>query len=140
MRETHNNKVLLLDTNHEILEKGLQNAGFQCDYFDELTLGKLEKIIGEYSGIIVRSRFQLDKHLLAKAQNLDFIGRVGAGMEGIDVDYAVSRNIRCFNAPEGNRNAIGEHAVGMLLVLANRLRIVDRTGGWHPGCWGDRLL
>jgi D-3-phosphoglycerate dehydrogenase len=126
MRETHNNKILLLDTNHEALEKGLQEAGFQCDYFPELTYKKLLHIIPDYSGIIVRSRFHLDKTLLSKADNISFIGRVGAGMEGIDVEYAEANNIRCFNAPEGNRNAVGEHALGMLLVLANRLRIVDR--------------
>ena len=133
MRETHNNKVLLLDTNHNALEKGLQTAGFQCDFFQDLTLDRLREIIADYSGIIVRSRFQLDKELLSVAQNLDFIGRVGAGMEGIDIEYAESRNIRCFNAPEGNRNAVGEHALGMLLVLTNRLRIVDqevRNGVW----------
>ena len=76
-----------MDTNHEILEKGLTDAGFICDYFAELDPDGLGSIIGNYSGIIVRSRFQLDKSLLEKADNLSFIGRVGAGMEGIDVAY-----------------------------------------------------
>jgi D-3-phosphoglycerate dehydrogenase len=130
---TKNNKVLLLDTNHEILEKGLTEAGFSCDYFAELDRDGLGAIIGNYSGIIVRSRFLLDKRLLEKAGKLSFIGRVGAGMEGIDVAYAASKGIRCFNAPEGNRNAVGEHAMGMLLALMNRLLIVDaqvRKGIW----------
>jgi D-3-phosphoglycerate dehydrogenase len=133
MKETPNNKVLLLDTNHEALEQGLTYAGFRCDYFPWLTLEGLKDIIPHYSGIIVRSRFQLDQDLLSRAENLAFIGRVGAGMEGIAVDYAESRGIRCFNAPEGNRNAVGEHAMGMLLVLMNRLKIVDaevRKGIW----------
>jgi len=130
---TKNDKVLLLDTNHEILEKGLTEAGFSCDYFDYLDRDGLGSIIGNYSGIIVRSRFRLDKTLLEKAENLSFIGRVGAGMEGIDVAYAAEKGIRCFNAPEGNRNAVGEHAMGMLLSLMNRLLIADaevRKGVW----------
>jgi len=130
---TKNDKVLLLDTNHEILEKGLTEAGFSCDYFADLDREGLGSIIGNYSGIIVRSRFRLDKALLEKAGNLSFIGRVGAGMEGIDVAYAAEKGIRCFNAPEGNRNAVGEHAMGMLLVIMNRLLIVDeqvRKGIW----------
>jgi len=123
----------LLDTNHQVLEQGLSGAGFQCDYFFDLSLERLKEIIGEYSGIIVRSRFRLDLDLLSLAGNLDFIGRVGAGMEGIDIEYAASKGIRCFNAPEGNRNAVGEHAMGMLLVLMNRLLIADhevRNGIW----------
>lgn len=130
---TKNDKVLLLDTNHEILEKGLREAGFSCDYFADLDRDGLGSIIGDYSGIIVRSRFQIDKALLEKARNLSFIGRVGAGMEGIDVVYAESKGIRCYNAPEGNRNAVGEHAMGMLLAITNRLLIVDaevRKGIW----------
>jgi D-3-phosphoglycerate dehydrogenase len=133
IKETFNNKVLLLDTNHPALELGLREAGFSCDYFFDLNHKRLQLIIGEYSGIIVRSRFQLDKDLLSLAKNLSFIGRVGAGMEGIDVTYAASAGIRCLNAPEGNRNAVGEHALGMLLALLNRLLIVDeevRNGIW----------
>ena len=132
-RETNNNKVLLLDTNHPALEQGLKDAGFHCDYFFDLTLEQLKRIIGEYSGIIVRSRFHLDKELLSLAGNLAFVGRVGAGMEGIDIEYASMKGITCFNAPEGNRNAVGEHALGMLLVLMNRLFIADaevRNGIW----------
>lgn len=133
-RDTINNKVLLLDTNHHLLEQRLADAGFRCDYFDELTLPNLKHIIGDYSGIIVRSRFKLDKDVLTLAKKLTFIGRVGAGMEGIDIDYCESHGIRCFNAPEGNRNAVGEHALGMLLVLMNRLLIADhevRKGIWR---------
>lgn len=116
----------MLDTNHQVLEQGLTDAGFRCDYFPDIDLGGLKQIIGEYSGIIVRSRFRLDRDLLSMAKNLAFIGRVGAGMEGIDIEYADSSGVRCFNAPEGNRNAVGEHALGMLLVLMNRLLIADR--------------
>ncbi len=131
--ETFNNKVLLLDANHPALEQGLTDAGFHCDYFFDLTHDKLKLIIGDYSGIIVRSRFHLDIDLLSLARKLSFIGRVGAGMEGINVAFAESAGIRCFNAPEGNRNAVGEHALGMLLALMNRMLIVDeevRNGIW----------
>ena len=130
---TANNKVLLLDTNHPVLEERLRDAGFHCDYFPDLNLDKLKQIIGFYSGVIVRSRFHLDQDILSLAGNLSFIGRVGAGVEGIDVVYAQKAGIRCFNAPEGNRNAVGEHALGMLLALMNRMIIADyevRKGIW----------
>lgn len=132
-QETRNNKILLLDTNHPVLEEKLVEAGFHCDYFQDLTLERLENIISQYSGIILRSRFRLGQKLLAKAPNLAFIGRVGAGMEGVDIDYAAQSGIRCFNAPEGNRNAVGEHALGMLLAMTNHLLRVDaevRKGIW----------
>ena len=132
-KQSRNNKVLLLDSNHVALEKGLCDAGFRCDYFPDLDVNKLSSIIGNYSGIIIRSRFKLNRELLEKAEHLDFIGRVGAGMEGIDLEFATSRGITCYNAPEGNRNAVGEHAMGMLLALLNRLLIVDaevRKGVW----------
>jgi D-3-phosphoglycerate dehydrogenase len=130
---TANNKVLLLDTNHQLLEEGLLSAGFDCDYFFDLTFDRLKEIIKNYSGIIVRSRFLLDRDLLSRAHNLSFIGRVGAGMEGIDLNYANHNGIRCFNAPEGNRNAVGEHAMGMLLALMNKMVTADeevRNGIW----------
>lgn len=123
--ETRNNKVLLLDTNHPVLEERLMQAGFSCDHFPDLNIEELNGIIGKYSGIIVRSRFKLGSELLARAEMLSFIGRVGAGMEGIDVDYADQAGIRCFNAPEGNRNAVGEQAMGMLLAMMNHLLRVD---------------
>lgn len=132
-QKTKNNRVLLLDTNHELLEQKLSEAGFHCDYFPQLDLSGLKEIIGNYSGIIIRSRFHLNRELLTLAKDLAFIGRVGAGMEGIDIDFATSSGIRCFNAPEGNRNAVGEHAIGMLLVLANKLLIANnevRNGIW----------
>ncbi len=131
--KTFNNKVILLDTSHPALEQGLTDAGFHCDYFFDLSIVRLKQIISNYSGIIVRSRFHIDRELLSLAKNLAFVGRVGAGMEGIDVEYAESIGVRCFNAPEGNRNAVGEHATGMLLGLMNRVLIADaevRNGIW----------
>ena len=132
-QRTANNRVLLLDTNHPLLEERLQQAGFQCHYFPDLTPERLKEIIGEYAGIVVRSRFHLDRELLSCAASLSFIGRVGAGMEGIDTLYAEDRGIRCFNAPEGNRVAVGEHALGMLLALMNRMLPADREV--RQGLW-----
>lgn len=124
---------MLLDTNHPLLEDTLTNAGFECEYLPDLDREGLKAVIGIYTGVIVRSRFRLDREILEQAGRLKFIGRVGAGMEGIDLAYAASRGIRCLNAPEGNRNAVGEHALGMLLALMNKLIIVDkevRQGTW----------
>jgi D-3-phosphoglycerate dehydrogenase len=132
-KQTANNKVLLLDTNHPLLEERFAKEGFRCDYYPDLSLEALHNIIGNYSGIILRSRFHLDSALLSKAVQLSFIGRVGAGMEGIDQAFAESKGIRCFNAPEGNRNAVGEHALGMLLTMINRLMIADREV--RKGIW-----
>ncbi len=84
------------------------------------------QIIGSYDGVIIRSRIVLDKEILQKAGKLKFIGRLGAGMENIDVAYASSRNIICLNSPEGNRDAVGEHALGMLISLLNHLIRADR--------------
>ncbi len=91
------------------------------------------KTISDYDGIIIRSRFSIDKAILDLATNLKFIGRVGAGLENIDCDYATSKGIKLISAPEGNRNAVGEHSLGMLLSLFNKLNKADnevRNGKW----------
>ncbi len=94
---------------------------------------EIEVKIHNYDGFIIRSRFTIDKQFLDKATNLKFIGRVGAGLENIDCDYAISKGIQLISAPEGNRNAVGEHALGMLLSLFNKLNKADqevRSGKW----------
>ncbi len=126
-------KVLLLDTNHPLLQKGLENLGYQCD--DDYTSSKqdIESKIDQYDGLIIRSRFSIDKIFLDKAVHLKFIGRVGAGLENIDTEYARAKGIHLIAAPEGNRNAVGEHALGMLLSLFNKLHKADRQvrqGKW----------
>ena len=111
----------------------MEKEGFICDYFPTHIRSDYEAIIHQYSGIIIRSKIKLDAGILERARNLLFIGRVGAGMESIDVNYATSRGIECLNAPEGNRDAVGEHALGMLLMLLNNLRRADaqvRQGIW----------
>tara|TARA_B110000902_G_scaffold237448_1_gene284516 strand:+ start:3239 stop:4177 length:939 start_codon:yes stop_codon:yes gene_type:complete len=126
-------KILHLDTNHPLLINQLNNLGFIND--EDYTSSKLEieEKIHLYDGLIIRSRFSIDTTFLDKATNLQFIGRVGAGLENINCTYAESKNITLIAAPEGNRNAVGEHCLGMLLSLFNKLNKADRevrNGQW----------
>lgn len=126
-------KVLLIDSNHSILHETLQSAGFHCDLFWEKSAEELKKLIPEYEGLVIRSKFKINKEIIDSAKKLKCIGRVGAGMENIDVAYAESKNIKCVHAPEGNRDAVAEHALGMLLMLFNNLKKADeevRKGIW----------
>jgi len=126
-------KILHLDTNHPLLLEQFEALGFQND--EDYTSSK-EKVINkihDYDGIIIRSRFSLDEAFLQKATKLKFIGRLGAGLENIDAAFAKSQGIFLAAAPEGNRNAVGEHALGMLLSLFNKLHTADqevRSGTW----------
>ncbi|WP_157207611.1 2-hydroxyacid dehydrogenase [Mariniflexile maritimum] len=126
-------KILHLDINHQLLINQLNDLGFTNH--EDYTSSKeaIEAKIHDYQGIILRSRFTIDKQFLDAAKNLKFIGRVGAGLENIDCDYAEKQGILLIAAPEGNRNAVGEHALGMLLSLFNKLNKADnevRTGKW----------
>jgi D-3-phosphoglycerate dehydrogenase / 2-oxoglutarate reductase len=126
-------KVLLIDEVHPLIKEELTSMGFQCDYFPNFTRSDFKKIIHEYEGVILRSKITFDREMISAAANLKFIGRVGSGMESIDVEYAESRGIRCFNSPEGNRDAVGEHTLGMLLALMNNMVRADRQireGKW----------
>lgn len=119
-------KVLFIDTAHPVLEQDLTSYGFKCEYFPNFSKEEYANIIAEYFGIIIRGKMKLDGEILSQATKLKFIGRVGAGMENIDVEFAESSGIACLNAPEGNRDAVGEQAIGMLLMLMNHLRKADR--------------
>jgi D-3-phosphoglycerate dehydrogenase / 2-oxoglutarate reductase len=126
-------RVLFIDSVHPIIPERLTKYGFSCEF--NFVSGKedLMKIVGPYSGIIIRSRISLDEEFLSEATSLQFIGRVGAGMENIDVKFAGNRGIMCFNSPEGNRDAVGEHTTGMLLSLINHFGRADRQvrqGQW----------
>lgn len=126
-------KIIHIDTNHPLMIEQLNKAGFKNDEAYTLSKEQIQEIIGAYDGLIIRSRFQIDRSFLEAAVNLKFIGRVGAGLENIDCDFARSRGIELIAAPEGNRTAVAEHAMGMLLSLMNRLKLVDqevRNGIW----------
>jgi D-3-phosphoglycerate dehydrogenase len=126
-------KILHIDSNHPLLLEQLQQAGFTNHEDYKSTKEEIEAKIQDYSGIVIRSRFKIDKTFIDKATNLKFIARVGAGLESIDCDYATSKNIHLIAAPEGNRNAVGEHTLGMLLSLFNKLNRADklvRDGNW----------
>jgi D-3-phosphoglycerate dehydrogenase len=131
---TSNIKILHIDSNHPLLMEQLQQAGFMNhEDFNSSREAILEKI-HDYEGIVIRSRFKIDKDFLNKATNLQFIARVGAGLESIDEEYAKTKNVQLIAAPEGNRNAVGEHALAMLLSLFNKLNTADReikSGHWN---------
>jgi D-3-phosphoglycerate dehydrogenase len=126
-------KILHLDSNHPLLWDQLEQAGFQNEADFSSSKVEIEEKIHNYHGIVIRSRFKIDKEFIDKAANLRFIARVGAGLESIDCDYAIQKKIHLIAAPEGNRNAVGEHALGMLLSLMNKLNRADklvREGKW----------
>tara|TARA_R100000935_G_scaffold58907_1_gene99501 strand:+ start:16837 stop:17775 length:939 start_codon:yes stop_codon:yes gene_type:complete len=126
-------KVLHLDVNHPLIIEQFNALGFQNDEDYTSTKEEVEKKIANYDGVIIRSRFTIDEAFLDKAVNLKFIGRLGAGLENIDTDHAKRLGIFLAAAPEGNRNAVGEHALGMLLSLFNKLNKADRevrNGKW----------
>ena len=126
-------KVLFLDTNHPYLLEGLKKLNFECEEDYSSSKSEIEEKIHLYDGLIIRSRFSLNQSFLEKATRLKFIGRVGAGLENIDNEYALSKGIQLIAAPEGNRNAVGEHALGMILSLFNKFKKADteiRNGIW----------
>lgn len=127
-------KILHLDSNHPLLLSQLQLAGFTNDEDYSSTKEQVEAKIQDYHGIVIRSRFKIDRIFLDKATNLQFIARVGAGLESIDEAYAAEKNVTLIAAPEGNRNAVGEHALALLLALFNKINTADaqiRAGHWN---------
>lgn len=126
-------KILHVDVNHPLIIEQFSELGFQNDEDYSSSRKEIENKIDQYDGLIIRSRFTIDSQFLDKAKNLKFIGRLGAGLENIDTKYAKSLGIFLAAAPEGNRNAVGEHALGMLLSLFNKLNSADRevrSGKW----------
>ena len=127
-------KILHLDSNHPLLIEQLTDLGHTNHEDYNSSKKAVEAKIHLYDGLIIRSRFRIDAGFLDKAIQLKFIGRVGAGLENIDTDYAYAMGVHLISAPEGNQNAVGEHALGMLLSLFNKLTISDRevrNGIWQ---------
>ncbi|GAB3923106.1 2-hydroxyacid dehydrogenase [Mucilaginibacter myungsuensis] len=127
------NNILIVDDIHTIFIEQAEALGYTCDYRPDIKPDEALAIIDQYEGLLIRSKFQADKTVLDAATNLKFISRAGAGMDGIDEAYAVSKGIVLMNAPEGNRDAVGEHAIGMLLSLMNNFNRADtevRAGSW----------
>lgn len=137
-------RILQLDKNHPLIKEQLTAMNFSVE---EDTVSSYSEILGkiaDYDGLILRSRIPIDKNLLDRATKLKFIARVGAGMENIDVEFAKSRNISLISSPEGNRDSVAEHVVGMLLILMHRLFISSlevKNGIWRrEENRGDELL
>ncbi len=127
-------KILFIDTVHPSLIKELEKQNHICNTAYDKNKTEIGKIIKDYEGIIIRSRLTIDKAFIDKATNLKFIARAGSGLENIDIDYAESRKIKCYNAAEGNRKAVAEHVIGMLLSLFNHLNKANkevRNGKWE---------
>ncbi|MGE6352522.1 2-hydroxyacid dehydrogenase [Flavobacterium sp. NPDC079362] len=127
-------KILHIDSNNPILWQQLEDAGFENHADFKSSKEEIEAKIQDYNGIIIRSRFKIDKTFLDKATNLKFIARVGAGLESIDCEYATSKGIHLIAAPEGNRNAVAEHSLGVILSLFNNLNQADaeiKAGHWN---------
>lgn len=118
-------RILIIDLMHESIVPLLEALGFEVDYEPRISKKDVAARIGGYTGIIVRSKIAVDAALLARATNLKFVARAGAGIDQLDVVELEKRKIAIVNAPEGNRDALGEHALGMLLCLANNINVGD---------------
>jgi D-3-phosphoglycerate dehydrogenase / 2-oxoglutarate reductase len=126
-------KILIVDKMHASIESMLIEAGFIPDYRPKINRQEILEIIDQYEGIIIRSKTDVDRELIDKGVKLEFVGRAGAGIDKVDYPYLISKNVELINAPEGNRDAVGEHAIGVILCILNKIKQADtevRNGVW----------
>ena len=127
-------KVIFIDSVHPVLYERLEKAGYECHWKNELSRGKILSILPEYTGAVIRSKFKFDVEVFEQSLKLKWIARSGAGMENIDAEIAKAKNIQLFNSPEGNRAAVAEYCLAMVLSLFNHLKRSDkevRTAQWN---------
>lgn len=129
----NNKNILIADDLHPAYMEKAEALGFSCNYQPAIKREQALELLPEYAGLAIRSKFKVDKEVLDLATNLRFITRAGAGMDGIDEAYASQKGIRLLNAPEGNSDAVGEHAVGLLLSLMNKFN--RGNAGIRKGQW-----
>jgi D-3-phosphoglycerate dehydrogenase len=128
------NNILIVDDIHPVFMEMAAAKGYQCDYKPTIKPDEALQILGDYAGMVIRSKFNVNKQVIDIAKNLRFVCRAGAGMDNINEAYAAEKGITLINAPEGNMDAVGEHAVGLLLALMNNFNIADdqiRAGSWQ---------
>ncbi len=128
-----NNRVLIIDEMHESIVPMLEEIGFEANYEPSITRNEILDSIGGFSGLIVRSKTSVNQELIDVAQKLKFVARAGAGIDKLDTKYLESKGIEILNAPEGNRDAVGEHAVGLLLNLMSHITVSNeevKSGKW----------
>ncbi len=126
-------KVLFIDSVHPFLEKKLSEAGMTCVMGSHMSPDEVDQNIHQYQGLVIRSRMKMDEERLKKSTQLKFIARAGSGLENIDLNYCQQHHIDCFNAPEANCKAVGEHAIGMILTLFNKL--ITGNQEMRKGLW-----
>jgi D-3-phosphoglycerate dehydrogenase len=129
-----NKKILIADYLHPTFKEEAEKMGFECDDQPLISREETIAILSEYTGIVIRTKFNIDREIIDAGVNLKVIARAGAGMDNVDEDYAILKGIQCINGPEGNRDAVAEHVIGMLLSLLNNLNVADdevRHGIWN---------